>query len=153
MSSMSHSNMDSSSSDSMMSMPMVFTTDHSTSLYSSAWTPSSTGAYAGTCIFLIFLAGISRLFFAWRRTVELSWHDHATQRRYVRLMGRENVVERHRDYEEKGESGVLTTRGVDERIRVLQAESQGPDVLPWRFGVDLPRAVLFTVHAGIGYLL
>ena len=62
-------------------------------------------------------------------------------------------MERDVDVEEKSESAVLTTRGVDERIRVLQAESHGPDVRPWRVGVDVPRAVLFTVHAGIGYLL
>lgn len=150
---MSHSSMDSGSLNTMMSMPMVFTTDHSTSLYSSAWTPSSTGAYAGTCIFLMFLAIISRLFFAWRRTIELGWHDRAKQRKYVRLMSKENYLERHEGYDEKVESGVLTTRGLDERIRVLQAEQHGPDVLPWRFGIDVPRAVLFTVHAGIGYLL
>ena len=69
-------------------------------------------------------------------------------------MGRENVVERHQDYEEKAESGVLTMRGVDEKIRVLQAEHQGAgSILPWRFKVDAPRAALFAMHAGIGYLL
>lgn len=148
-----HSGSDSSSSGSMMSMSMVFTTDHSTALYSSAWTPSSTGAYAGTCIFLIFLAVVSRLFFAWRRTIELNWSDRASQRKYVRLMGRDGVVERQDGLGEKADGAVLTTRGVDERIRIVQADRTGPHVLPWRFGVDVPRACLFTVHAGIGYLL
>jgi hypothetical protein len=132
---------------------MVFTTDHSTALYSMAWTPDSTGSYAGICIFLIFLAVLSRLFFAWRRSIELNWHDRTRQRKYVRVMGRDCVVESQDDFAEKAEGGVLTTRGVDERIRVLQAGRDGPDVLPWRFGVDIPRACLFTVHAGIGYLL
>ena len=54
---------------------------------------------------------------------------------------------------EKAGDGILTTRGLDESIRILQADRDTPDILPWRFGVDLPRACLFTVHAGIGYLL
>ena len=149
----SSSGSDSSSSHGMMSMPMVFTTAHSTALYSSAWTPDSTGAYAGTCIFLIFLAVLSRLFFAWRRSIELNWHDRARQRKYVRVMGRDSMVERQDEFAEKAGGGVLTTRGLDERIRILQADRDGPNVMPWRFGVDIPRACLFTLHAGIGYLL
>ena len=113
----------------------------------------STAAYAGTCIFLIVLAVISRLFFAWKRSIELSWHDGWTQRRYVRAMGKESVIERQDDIAEKADGGILTTRGLDERIRVLQADRDTPNTLPWRFGVDLPRAGLFTVRAGIGYLL
>lgn len=62
-------------------------------------------------------------------------------------------MERQYDLNEKTDGGILTTRGLDERIRVLQADRDTPAVLPWRFGVDLPRACLFTVHAGIGYLL
>lgn len=149
----SSSGSDSMSSHGMTSMSMVFTIDHSTALYSSVWTPDSTGAYAGTCIFLIFLAVLSRLFFACRRAIELQWHDHATQRKYVQVMGKENSPEARYDVAEKAEGGVLTTRGLDERIRVLQRERDGPHVLPWRVGVDIPRACLFTVHAGIGYLL
>jgi hypothetical protein len=54
---------------------------------------------------------------------------------------------------EKAGGGILTTCGLDERIRILQADRDTPGILPWRLGVDLPRACLFTVHAGIGYLL
>lgn len=74
------------------------------------------------------------------------------QRKYVRLMRRGDGIEKE-ESEGGVDSGVLTTRGLDERIRILQTEHDGPDVLPWRFGVDVPRAILFGVHAGIGYLL
>ena len=62
-------------------------------------------------------------------------------------------MERQDGFSEKADGGILTTRGLDERVRILQADRDSPGILPWRLGVDLPRACLFTVHAGIGYLL
>ncbi|MCJ1421681.1 hypothetical protein MMC32_008047 [Xylographa parallela] len=53
----------STSSDSMMgmdSMAMAFFTAATTPLYSMAWTPATTGQYAGTCIFLIAFTVIFR---------------------------------------------------------------------------------------------
>ncbi|ETN44397.1 uncharacterized protein HMPREF1541_10577, partial [Cyphellophora europaea CBS 101466] len=50
----------------MSSMAMVFFTSIHTPLYSSAWTPSNAGQYAGTCIFLITLAAIFRALLAIR---------------------------------------------------------------------------------------
>jgi hypothetical protein len=151
MSGMSHS-MGSSSG----SMSMVFTTDHSTPLYSSQWTPNSTGAYAGTCIFLIVLAIMSRLLQAYRHILELKWHDKAVKRRYVVLAG-ENVEQREKQLgfadAEKTEEAVLTTRGTEERVRVLRTSRRGIEMQPWRFSTDLPRACVFTVQAGVGYLL
>jgi hypothetical protein len=153
MSGMSHSM---GSSGSSSSMSMVFTTDHSTPLYSSQWTPDSTGAYAGTCIFLIVLAIISRLLQAYRHVLELKWHDKAVKRRYVVLAG-ENVEQREKQLgfadAEKTEEAVLTTRGTEERVRVLRTSRRGIEMQPWRFSTDLPRACVFTVQAGVGYLL
>jgi hypothetical protein len=45
---------------------MTFFTSTSTPLYSSSWTPASTGQYAGTCIFLIAFAAIFRALLAVR---------------------------------------------------------------------------------------
>lgn len=134
-------------------MSVVFTTGHSTPLYSSAWTPTTTGSYAGTCIFLVFLAVFSRLLFAWRRKLELEWHDRGVKRKYVVLMGENAALERQSRPLEKPEEGTLTTRGVDESVHVLRASRPGSAIMPWRFSIDLPRAFLFTVHAGVGYLL
>jgi hypothetical protein len=147
MSGMSHSG---------MSMSMVFTTDHSTPLFSSQWTPTSTGSYAGTCIFLIVLAIISRLLQAYRHVLEIKWHDKAVQRRYIVLAG-ETAEQRERQMglsnAEKTEEATLTARGVDEQVRVLRTSRKGLETQPWRFSTDLPRACVFTVFAGVSYLL
>jgi hypothetical protein len=147
MSGMSHSG---------MSMSMVFTTDHSTPLFSSQWTPTSTGSYAGTCIFLIVLAIISRLLQAYRHVLEIKWHDKAVQRRYIVLAG-ETAEQRERQMglsnAEKTEEATLTARGVDEQVRVLRTSRKGLEAQPWRFSTDLPRACVFTVFAGVSYLL
>lgn len=137
-------------------MPMVFTTNHGTPLFSSQWTPSSTGGYAGTCIFLLILAIISRVIQAYRRVLEVKWHDLAVRRRYVVIAG-ETAEQRERQLgfgeAEKTEEAVLTTRGVEERVRVLRASRRGIETQPWRLSTDLPRACVFTVQAGVAYLL
>ncbi len=139
-----------------MSMPMVFTTDHSTPLYSSAWTPNGTGSYAGTCIFLIVLAVISRVLQAYRHVLETKWHDKAIKRRYVVIAG-ETAEQREKQLgfgeAEKSEEAVLTARGLEERVRVLRTSGRGIEIQPWRFSTDLPRACVFVVQAGVGYLL
>jgi len=48
-------------------------------------------------------------------------------------------------------TGVLTVNGVDENIKVVTKSLQGPQ--PWRFSQDLPRAAIYTVIVGVGYLL
>ena len=53
----------------------------------------------------------------------------------------------------KSEEGVLTTRGVDEGVRVVSTAGRGIELQPWRLSTDLPRACLFTVQAGVSYLL
>ncbi|KAE9364461.1 hypothetical protein N431DRAFT_496960 [Stipitochalara longipes BDJ] len=67
---MATSTSSSSSSDMTMmgmeSMAMTFFTSRNTPLYSMSWTPSSTGQYAGTCIFLIAFATIFRALLAVR---------------------------------------------------------------------------------------
>ena len=149
MSGMSHSDMDSS-------MSMVFTTAHNTPLFSNLWTPTSTGSYAGTCIFLIVLAIISRLLQAFRHVLEIKWHDKAVNRRYVVLAG-ETAEQRERQLgsgeAEKSEEATLTARGTDERVRVVRSTRRGIETQPWRFSTDLPRACVFTVQAGLSYLL
>ena len=53
----------------MGDMTMTFFTSSTTSLYSTSWTPTSTGQYAGTCIFLIVLAAIFRALLAARLNI------------------------------------------------------------------------------------
>lgn len=145
-----------SSSSSAHSMPMAFTNDHSTPLFSAQWAPSTTGAYAGTCIFLIVLAIISRMLVAYRQVVEAKWRDVAINRRYISVAG-DNDADRERQglpASEKNDEATLTVRGLDERVKVIRTPTHaGIQITPWRFSTDLPRACIFTVQAGVGYLL
>jgi hypothetical protein len=157
MSSMDMGSSSSSSSSSMsMSMPMAFTNDHSTPLFSTQWTPSTTGGYAGTCIFLIILAIISRMLVAYHHIIEAKWHDRAVNRRYISVAG-DNNADRERQAlptSEKNDEATLTVRGLDERVKVIRTPTHvGIHITPWRLSTDLPRACIFTVQAGVGYLL
>jgi copper transporter 1 len=49
-------------------MDMVFFYSTITPLFTDTWTPSGTGPYAGTCIFLIILAVIHRALIAFRNS-------------------------------------------------------------------------------------
>lgn len=54
---------------------------------------------------------------------------------------------------EKAEEAVLTSNGLDERVKVVKGVGRKLETVPWRFSTDLPRACIFTVQAGVGYLL
>lgn len=140
-----------SDSMSMTTMEVVFFSSTSTPLYSSAWQPKSTGAYAGTCIFLIVLAVIFRSLLAGKHILEHRWMDKELNRRYVSVRGVPSEAERiSADSDGKGAT-LISERGVEEHVRVVRRHKRS--VTPWRFGVDLPRAAYVTVIAGVGYLL
>lgn len=141
------SDMDSSSS----SMNMVFTTTTTTPLYSPTWTPSSAGAYAGTCIFLVVLAVLGRLLLALKGVQEARWRDRDARRRYVSVAGKASLAERVASADDASSVMALSANGVEEKVVVV--ERKGPAARPWRFSVDPVRAVLDTVIVGIGYLL
>lgn len=46
---------------------------------------------------------------------------------------------------------LITANGVEENVRIVRADTRG--AVPFRLGVDLPRAGLVTIIAGIAYLL
>jgi copper transporter 1 len=137
-----------SSSHGMMSM--AFFTATNTPLYSASWTPQSAGQYAGTCIFLIVLAITLRAIFTAKSYLDLKALEGAMKRRYVVVAGEKAVADRASS---DGDSvtGILTTNGVQEDVRVVSAPVKHTQ--PWRFSVDLPRAVLMTAASAVGYLL
>lgn len=143
----SHS--DSSSSSSSI-MNMVFQTETATPLYSSAWTPSNAGAYAGTCIFLVILTIIGRLLLAYKAVQEARWLDQEARRRYVAVNGKLPLAERISNDSDASQM-TLSANGVEEKVVVV--ERKRATTRPWRFSVDPVRAVLDTVIVGIGYLL
>jgi len=131
-------------------MAMTFYTSSSTPLYSEQWTPKSTGAYAGTCIFLILFAALYRGSFKLLHFLEHKWLESAMKRRYVVVADSTPIAERvNGDPDSK--TAVISANGVEENVRVVQSPMQ--HVQPWRFSVDLPRALIYTGIAGVGYLL
>ncbi|KAL1980516.1 hypothetical protein VTN96DRAFT_4001 [Rasamsonia emersonii] len=149
--------MDMSSSSGMSDMPsstmmtMVFTNSQNTPLYSSSWTPSSSGQYAGTCIFLIILAFIGRALVAFKAVMERRWLATALNRRYVAVAGRSTEAAAIDADPDSQKARLLTANGVEESVKVVRRTSDGPQ--PWRFSVDLPRALLYLCIAGVSYLL
>ncbi|RAO66896.1 uncharacterized protein BHQ10_002908 [Talaromyces amestolkiae] len=141
----------SSSSSSTMTMAMVFTNSHSTPLFSSAWTPTTSGQYAGTCIFLIILAIIGRCLMAFKAAMERRWLGIALDRRYVVVAGKKTESALPDVDTDTIKTGTLTCRGVDETVRVVRQVTT--ETQPWRFSVDLPRAALAFVVVGVSYLL
>jgi copper transporter 1 len=131
-------------------MAMAFFTATNTPLYSESWTPQNAGQYAGTCIFLIFLAIALRAIFTAKSFLEMKALEGALKRRYVVVAGEKMVGERALN---DGDSmtGILTTNGVQEDVRIVSAPVK--HIQPWRFSVDLPRALLMTLATAVGYLL
>ncbi|KAF2839774.1 copper transporter family protein [Patellaria atrata CBS 101060] len=145
-----HGDMDHSSMGTSSHMNMVFFSDTKSPLFSSMWTPTSVGQYAGTCIFLIVLAIAFRSIFAVKHRLEAKWLDEAINRRYVVVADKTPVAEQViRDTDSK--TAVLSANGVEEQVRVVHRPV--PAIQPWRFSVDLPRSLIVTVMVGVGYLL
>lgn len=131
-------------------MSMTFFTSTTTPVWSSMWTPSTAGQYAGTCIFLIVLAVIFRGLLAVKAWTESAWMDQEFNRRFVVVNGKQPKAERiMQDSDSK--KMILTENGVEEDVVVVKKRSMG--TRPWRITVDPVRAVMDTVIAGVGYLL
>jgi copper transporter 1 len=128
---------------------MVFFNAQNTPLWSTSWIPSSSGGYAGTCIFLIFLALTGRMLIFAKTMLENRWRDQAWKRRYITVYGKEALSERIAKGDSK--TAILSENGVEEHVKVIHAAVH--QIHPWRFSVDLPRALLVMIMAGIGYLL
>jgi hypothetical protein len=140
----------SSSLINMFQMSTTFFTSNMTPLYSSSWAPTSTSAYAGTCIFLILLATLFRGLLALKGWKETAWLDAEFNRRYVVVAGKPSKAEKiSQDSDSK--RMILTENGIEEEVIVVKKRSSG--VRPWRLSVDPVRAVMDTVLAGVAYLL
>lgn len=142
----------SSNSTAAMTMQSVFQNIRSTPLYSTTWTPTTTGAYAGTCIFLILLAASLRGLLAGKAHLEARWLDRELNRRYVVVAGKPALAQRvSSDSDAKRARVVLSENGVEEDVVVVGRKGVG--ARPWRVSVDPLRAGVDMVIAGVGYLL
>ena len=148
--------MNSTSDNTMGTMPMsmmqmVFFTSTSTPLYSMTWAPMATGAYAGTCIFLIILAVIFRALFVAKSLLEQRWADKELHRRQIIVRGQSSDSERSANSFESKTGTLIVEKGIEEQVKVVRRHER--HVTPCRISVDLPRAAMATVIAGVGYLL
>ncbi|KAJ8115033.1 hypothetical protein ONZ43_g4762 [Nemania bipapillata] len=118
-------------------MAMVFFQNMVTPLYSLAWTPNSTHAYAGTCIFLIVLAVIHRALMAFRS---------------LAFDGNPNLIARAHISSDKEPL-------VSERIQPPRIGSLGQQLRerrsrhPFLVSVEIGRSLLEVFIGGVGYLL
>lgn len=139
--------------DALNSMPMskVFVNSHSTPLYSAHWTPSSSGSYAATCLFLVLLGISVRCLIAYKAVCEQRWIATDRNRRFVLVKGKSTEAGKIDSDPDAKVGSLITTNGVEENVKVVRAGKQA--VLPFRLSVDLPRAFLVTVIGGVSYLL
>lgn len=94
----------------------------------------------GTCVFLIVLSIFFRGLFVLRRRQERKWTYAELRRQPIFMEGRNK----------KGDGVSFRDTSVDSITPVNSRESMAR---PWRISTDVPRAILDTVIAGIGYLL
>lgn len=139
--SLHHKHISTSNSDSIMSpmtgmMNTLFTSTH-TPLYSATWTPSNTGEYAGTCLFIITLAFMFCALFSYRSRQEHQWRDAELNRRPVIVPGKKQDDDAARPNQK--DIGAGKRKWVRSRL--------------WRISTDVPRACLDTLITGVGYLL
>ncbi|RJE24278.1 Copper transporter [Aspergillus sclerotialis] len=143
---MSHSDMDMSSS-----MAMTFSNSHDTPLFSKLWTPTSDGSYAGTCIFLIILSIIDRCLFAFKAIMERRWLATHLNHRHIASTDKIPEAERANNNRDTQCTTLVTAQGKEESVKIVQQAA--PEVLPWRFSIDLPRALIALCIAGVSNLL
>ena len=136
---------------SMTGMNMVFYSSTTTPLYSDMWSPTGSGSYAGTCIFLIILGIVFRSLFAASYFLEKRWLDRERNRRFIVVNGRPTTAEAINADSYAKTGTLITERGSEESVRIVRRHTRGP--MPWRLSVDLPRSLLATIIAGVGYLL
>lgn len=135
----------------MSGMAMFFMTSTTTPLYAESWTPSSIGAYAATCIFLVLLAVSFRSLMAAKAVLGQRWAAMARNRKFVVVKGQQPRSEQIEMDPSSKVGSFVSANGIEERVKYVQAD--GRRALPFRLTIDLPRALLVTVISGVGYLL
>ncbi|KAK9238641.1 Ctr copper transporter family-domain-containing protein [Lipomyces kononenkoae] len=142
---MSTSTASSMSSDPSMSMSsMSFHNSVSDFLFANAWTPSTRGQYAGTCIFLIVLAVIYRLIHVLKHRMERYYN--ALARQYARSISI-STASLQTDKDGTFEKSVAEANVKPDR------PLQFRNIRPWRLSTDFPLALVQFFLSGVGYLL
>ncbi|KAK9260263.1 Ctr copper transporter [Lipomyces tetrasporus] len=142
-SSSSMDGMDMSSSMSMSSMS--FHTSASDFLFATGWTPSSTGQYAGICIFLIVLAVMYRF---------LHVLKHRTERYFSArtLLNMRNIATTTNHLQTDTYADSLEKSAAEATVQ-SEHPLQFRNVRPWRVSVDVPLSLIQLVLSAVSYLL
>jgi hypothetical protein len=147
----------------MSNMVMTFQSTTMTPLYSTAWTPSTQGQYAGTCIFLIVLAVLFRVMLTGKILQESRWLEQERKRTYKIASASASATGSASSLKNEGKGGENDKE--DSKVPAATQDSLAitPPVAvirdsasrfrPWRLTVDPVRAAMDTVLAGVGYLL
>ncbi|KAL9086791.1 MAG: hypothetical protein Q9165_006938 [Trypethelium subeluteriae] len=125
----------------MAMMQMTFFQAQDTSLWTMQFTPTSTGSYAGICIFLIILAVVFRGLFAVKHYAEHYWRSQTAQRKYVTVAGKRTDAENIRAHDD-AKDAVISVNGIEEGVRIV--ERHHTPIQPFRLTVDPLRALLMT---------
>ncbi|KAI2469992.1 Ctr copper transporter family-domain-containing protein [Annulohypoxylon bovei var. microspora] len=120
-------------------MVMTFFVSSTTSLFSKAWTPTTSAQYAGTCIFLVVLAVFMRFMLALKPVLEKSLWNTAVG------PGGELIPDEEAGYQKEDTTTRSPLRRVYGDIRKRWAA--------WRLKTSLSRASFELSLATIGYLL
>lgn len=83
--------------------------------------------------------------------MERHWLATHLNRRYVTVAGKSSEAGNIDSDPDAKLASLITAQGVEESVKVVHNINRGP--IPWRFSVDLPRALLFLCIIGISYLL
>lgn len=83
--------------------------------------------------------------------MERHWLAAHLNRRYVTVAGKSTEAANIDSDPDAKLASLITAQGVEESVKVVHNITHGP--IPWRFSVDLPRAVLFLGIVGVSYLL
>lgn len=83
--------------------------------------------------------------------MERHWLAIHLNRRYITVAGKGTEASKIDSDPDAKIASLVTAQGVEESVKVVHNVTHGP--IPWRFSVDLPRALLFLCIAGTSYLL
>lgn len=134
----------SSATDDMSAHSMGAMTFHATTtdpLFSTSWTPSTTGQYVGTIIFLLALGFTYRFLAAYQSVLEHRWGQEEKARKALITANTGS------------QDSIIDSPKTQALARQSEVQAGLWGNKSWRWSVDGPRSGLAVVSAGVGYLL
>lgn len=83
--------------------------------------------------------------------MEQRWMAKHLDHRYITVAGKTPEAGRIDADSGAKTASLVTPQGVEENVKIVHRVSSGP--MPWRFSVDIPRALIFLCIIGVSNLL